>query len=204
MNEELCKEHPVDDIEILGLTEVTATFAKDFDCGFKDLNDFLKDDALKQQKESVNVTYLWVSKQNTDLIGYITLCTDSIHLFGEKKEEMKQIGISYKALPALKICRMAINGKYLHRKIGTKMIAFCISLVLKINKMAGCRFLTLEAKNNPDTPEEQRPIHFYKKLGFTVIKERKQNAAYIPLYKDLKPLISEFIRNEQQITFGSL
>jgi hypothetical protein len=203
MSEKNNMEHPLEDIEILRLTGVTAAFTKGFDCGFGDLNDFLFDDALRQQNESINVTYLRVSKQNKDLIGYITLCNDSIHLFGEKKDEMKKIGISYKALPALKICRMAVNKKYAHMAIGTKMIAFSISTVLKINEMSGCRFLTLEAKNDQTRPEEQNPVHFYKKTGLLVIKERKQNAAYIPMYKDLKPLINEFVRLEMKRTFGS-
>jgi len=191
MAEKESKEYPAEDIEILLLSDTTYEFTKNFDCNIKDLNDFLVDDALNQQKESVNVTYLWVSKKNNDLLGYITLCNDSVHLFGEKKEEMKRIGISYKALPALKICRMAVNKKYAQRKIGTKMVSFAINIALEINKKSGCRFLTLEAKNIPTLKEDQKPIHFYKKLGFQVIKERKQNAAYIPMYKDLKPIINE-------------
>lgn len=197
------EEHPTSDIEIFKLTEVTFNFTKGFDCGIKDLNGFLFDDALKQQKESVNITYLWISKKTGSLLGYIVFCNDSIHLFGEKKEEMKKIGISYKALPALKICRMAVDSKYAHQKLGTKMVAFAIGTVLEINKMSGCRFLTLEAKNEQNLPEENRPIHFYKKIGFSVIKEKKQGAAYVPMYKDLKPLINMFNEIEMKKTFGS-
>jgi len=198
------QQHPLEDIEIMPLTAVTREFTKGFNCSIKDLNEFLFDDALKQQKESVNVTYLWVSKKNKGLLSYITMCNDSIHLFGEKKEEMKRIGISYKALPALKICRMAVDRKYSNKKIGTKMIEFAISMALDINKMCGCRFLTIEAKNDPSLPEEQKPVHFYKKVGFFVTKERKQNAAYIPMYKDLKPSINRFTEIERKKTFGSL
>lgn len=196
--------YPVNDIEILKLTDVTEAFAKNFDCCIKDLNDFLIDDALTQQKESVNVTYLWVSKRTKDLLGYITLCNDSIHLFGRDKEEMRKIGISYKALPALKICRMAVNNKHAFRGIGTKMIAFAVNIVLEVNKMSGCRFLTLEAKNSSELSEMRKPIHFYKKSGFSVIKERKQNSAYVPMYKDLKPLINGFIEFEKKKSFGSI
>ena len=204
MSKKIKKEHLIQDIEIIPLSDVTKEFTKNFDCGIKDLNDFLFDDALRQQKESINVTYLWVSKESKDLLGYITLCNDSIHLFGEKKEEMKQIGISYKALPALKICRMGVDKNYSNKRIGTKMIAFAVSIVLEINKMSGCRFLTLAAKNAPNLPEEKRPIHFYQKVGFVVIKEKKQDASYVPMYEDLKPIINDFIELERKRTFGSL
>jgi len=186
------QEHSQKDIEIIPLSEITASFTNKFNCGTKDLNDFLLEDALKQQKESVNLTYLWMSKGKKEILAYITLCSDSIHLFGEKKEEMKRIGISYKALPALKICRMAVNKNHSNKGIGTKMIAFAINIVIEINKLCGCRFLTLEAKNEQNLSEDQKPVHFYKKTGFFVIKERKQNSAYIPMYKDLKPLMNKF------------
>ncbi|MFH1257142.1 MAG: GNAT family N-acetyltransferase [Candidatus Diapherotrites archaeon] len=194
---------PVVDISVLKLSDVTICFSLNFDCGLKDLNDFLAEDALRQQKESVNVTFLWVSRKTRELLGYITLCNDSIHLFGEKKEEMKTIGISYKALPALKVCRMAVSNKFAGRGLGTKMIAFAVKVVLEINEMSGCRFLTLEAKNDETLPEKKKPVHFYKKLGFSLLKERKQNASYFPMYKDLKPLINEFIGLEAKKAFGS-
>ncbi|MFH1225531.1 MAG: GNAT family N-acetyltransferase [Candidatus Diapherotrites archaeon] len=204
MPEDKKQEFPVSDIEIMKLSEVTLDFAKDFDCGTKDLNNFLRDDALRQQKESVNLTYLWVSKSARELLGFISLCNDSIHLSGRKKEEMKTIGLDYKALPALKICRMGVSSKYAGRKIGTRMVAFAISTVLELNKYAGCRFLTLEAKNDRNLPEPKRPIHFYNKNGFLTIKERgKPDAAYIPMYKDLKPILNESIESERKRTFGA-
>ncbi|MBI5884692.1 GNAT family N-acetyltransferase [archaeon] len=204
MNAPQNRDCPVEDIEIIKFSDASEKSAKDFDCGIKDLNDFLADDALQQQNESVNLTYLWTAKKQGVLLGYITVCNDSIHLFGEKKAEMKKIGISYKALPALKICRMAVSNNHARKGLGTKMIAFAINRVLKINEVSGCRFLTLEAKNDPSLPEEQKPIHFYKKLGFMVIKERKPNASYIPMYKDLQPVIKEAIARDGKKTFGSL
>lgn len=185
------EDYPVDDIEIVNLSSIHKKFIEGFDCGIKDLNNFLNDDALKQKEEAVNITYLWVSKKNGKLLSYVTLCADSIHLFGRKKDEMKKIGISYKALPALKICRMAVDKNYARQHIGTKMLAFATRIALGINNRAGCRFMTVEAKNTDELPEYQKPVHFYRKKGFEIIKETKQSSAYIPMYKDLKPIINK-------------
>ena len=76
------------------------------------------------------------------------------------------------------------------------MLLFAIKVALKLNKTAGCRFLTLEAKNAPDIPEEEKPIHFYKKNNFEILKERKENATYISMYKDLKPIINEINKSK--------
>ena len=156
----------------------------DFDCKIKDLNEFLRDDAWLQETQKVNITYLWYLKKTKKIAGYITLSCDSIHLSGRKKEEMQQIGISYRALPALKVGRMAVNQDYFKKGLGTLMIWFAIELVKQINTYSGCRFITLESKNESSLPERMRPIHFYKKLGFIVTKERKKTS-YIPMHRDL-------------------
>ena len=114
---------------------------------------------------------------------------DTIRLKGEEKEQLKLIGIRYKSLPALKIARMAVDEKFVKQGIGTKLIAFSINLAVELSAQVGCRFLTVEAKNAPDLPESKKPIHFYKKFNFEVLKERKPNADYVPMYKDLGPLI---------------
>lgn len=201
---EACRvRYPIEDIEIVALSEIYSGFIESFECLIKDLKDFLKGDALRQQIEAVNFTYLWISKQNRVLLWYLTLCTDAIHLGGEKKEELLQSKVFYKGLPALKICRMAVHKDFTRQGIGTAMLAFVINIALGINNAVGCRFLTVEAKNAPPQLDEpDRPIHFYKKNGFAVIKERKPSSAYVPMFKDLKPLINEARKTKRGILYS--
>ena len=182
-------EYPVLDIHIEQLSDFNAHYLNNFSCHIQDLEDFLKEDALVQQKEGVNITYLWLSNADKTILSYVTICTDSINLHGEKREEMHQIGIGYKSLPAIKIARMAVHKNFVRRGIGSRMIAFAINIGIEISNQVGCRFLTLEAKNTPNIPEVQKPVHFYKKLGFQILKERKPNADYVHMYRDLGPLI---------------
>ena len=49
---------------------------KDFDCGSVDLNDFIKNDALRDQKQNLNVTKLIMFEQK--IIGFFSLVADSI------------------------------------------------------------------------------------------------------------------------------
>ena len=192
--------YPVEDIEIASLSAIHRSIVDTFSCQIKDLEDFVKDDALNQQDEAVNVTYLWVSKESSVLLGYITLCNDAIHLRGKKREEMKRIGIAYRSLPALKIGRMAVHKDFMRQGIGSRILASAVKIALKINNRAGCRFLTVEAKNIVDLPERDKPVHFYKKNGFDVLKERKPNPSYIPMFKDLKPIINE----QRKAKFGTV
>lgn len=60
------------------------------------------------------------------------------------------------------------------------MISFAVKTAQDIfDQYSGCRFVVLDAKSN----ETFNPIHFYKKIGFNVLKERKKGT--IPMYLDL-------------------
>jgi len=69
---------------------------------------------------------------------------------------MEKIGINYKTLPALKICRMSVHKDYGRRGLGTIMITYALKIALRMNQGAGCRFLTLESKNTNGLPERNR------------------------------------------------
>src|SRR3989338_9218134 len=51
-----------------------------------------------------------------------------------------------------------------------------------IQNKSGCRFITLDAKRNEIRGLDS--IHFYKKLGFKILKERIKGTT--PMYLDLK------------------
>lgn len=180
--------YPSEDIEILELGDSTSKFIEDFECEIPELEKFLKEDALHQMKESVNRTFLWMSRKDRKLLSYITICTDAISLDNIRKEEMSKIGIKYKSLPALKICRMGVNKNFTHMGLGTKMVAFAIKQALKVNEASACRFITLDSKNDEDIPERLRPFRFYNKLGFQELKSKEKRNT-IHMFRDLISII---------------
>ncbi|MBI2146402.1 GNAT family N-acetyltransferase [Candidatus Woesearchaeota archaeon] len=151
--------------------------------GFKsyeqELVDFLLEDALNNQHHQISVTYL-LFLNTGELIGYVTLLNDRINLEGDLKDIFRKKGIGYHSLPALKIGRLCVDDRFLRRGIGTIMIDFSIKVGFHIfEKYSGCRFILLDAKRNYTND----PIHFYKKLGFKELKERKKGTT--PMYLDL-------------------
>ena len=140
---------------------------------------FLQEDALINQNHQISVTYLFFLNAG-ELVGYLTLLNDRINLESDLKEIFRQKGIQYHSLPALKVDRLCVDDRFLRRGIGTMMIDFSIKVAFHIfEKYSGCRFVVLDAKRNTAND----PIHFYKKLGFTELKERKKGTT--PLYLDL-------------------
>ena len=107
----------------------------------KELVKFLVEDALDNQTKQISVTYLWFLKTG-ELIGYITLLNDRINLEGDLKTAFRNKGISYKALPALKVGRLCVDNRFLRRGLGTLMVAFTVKVAKHIfDKYSGCRFI---------------------------------------------------------------
>lgn len=152
-------------------------------CSFQsyesDLVDFLVEDAFGNQNQRLSLTFLWFYENR--LVSYITLLNDRINLEGDLRDFFREKGILYKSLPALKIGRLCVHDSFLRNGLGRLMIVFALQIVGEISKSrAGCRFLTLDAKQNSNILFS--PVDFYKKLDFKSLKERKKGI--VPMYLD--------------------
>lgn len=114
-------------------------------------------------------------------MGYISVLTDNLNLNADLKDYFKhKEEIMYKSLPAVKIGRLAVDHNYVRQGVGTILVYFAFYLAEEIHKKyCGCRFITLDAKRDAGNDT----THFYKKLGFRVLKEREKGS--VPMYFDL-------------------
>ena len=146
-----------------------------------ELKNFLVEDALNNQLEKISMSYLFFYKEQ--LAGYITLLNDSLRLEGDLKNSFFNKNVLYKTLPAVKIGRLAVDDNFLRRGLGSIMIMLAYNFANSISKnYCGCRFLILDAKKNKDP--KKNVIHFYKKLNFKILKERKKGS--VLMYFDIK------------------
>lgn len=109
----------------------------------KEMDDFLKFEALVEQNLKANKTHLFIddSEECRKLMGFVSLCTDSIHL---DIEELQSCGVPYQSVPALKIARLATDVNYQCRGIGKTMIDFSVYVACNIRKFVGVKFITLD------------------------------------------------------------
>jgi predicted GNAT family N-acyltransferase len=148
----------------------------DFQSADNDLNDFLKDDALNNQKAMLSVTRLVY--QNNNLISYFSLTNDSI----QKKLVHPEDGESdypYSHYPALKIARLAVRQEYESKGAGTAMLVESVATAFIISKYAGCRIITVDAK--------KESIGFYGKYGFKKANTDKETDT-VTMYLDLNKM----------------
>lgn len=168
-----------EDVKVEILCPSHMYFLQDFRSYEHELVDFLIEDALNNQNQRLSLTFLWF--YNNALVSYITLLNDRINLEGDLKYFFKEKGILYKSLPALKIGRLCVHDSFLRKGLGRLMVVFALQIVGEISKTkSGCRFLTLDAKQNSNMPFS--PVDFYKKLDFKSLKDRKKGV--VPMYLD--------------------
>jgi GNAT superfamily N-acetyltransferase len=173
-------EFKPENLQIKILNESHLEIIKQFKSYEKELIDFLIEDAYNNQKLKKSKTFLFFD--NDKLVSYISILNDSINLQGSLKDFFREKEIHYRSLPSIKIGRLCVDDRYLKKGIGKYMMKFSIEIANKIeNNLSGCRFITLDAKRNNNPKLD--PLHFYKKLGFKILKDRKKGA--IPMYLDL-------------------
>lgn len=139
-----------------------------FSCLDSDLNDFLKTDALNDQKHMISRTNLCFIK--SELVGYITLAADSI----SAKKVMPDDGFECKyGYPALKIARLAVDSRFERRGIGTYLLYAAIGKAVEISRSIGCRLVIVDSKKDA--------IQFYENNGFReAILKKKEKKIIIP------------------------
>ncbi|MCX6227097.1 MAG: GNAT family N-acetyltransferase [Bacteroidia bacterium] len=152
------------------------TAIKPFDCDNQDLNDFLLQDAVNHMKELLAITYLWEDESET--VAYFSVLNDSIRHGDTTISKLRKIlkimpfkKRGYPSHPAVKVGRLAVNKKHQSQGIGSELMDYIKGYFLDNNK-TGCRFITVDADNNP------RTTNFYKTNGFdylTSTDEKKKN-----------------------------
>ncbi len=138
-----------------------------------ELDEFLKDDALENQRNLISVTRLVYWKGN--LVGFFTLINDSIEV-RTVEECDRDTSYQYRKYPALKIARLATYSDWERYGIGRSMLRKIFTISITLSHYVGCRIITVDSKHSA--------IEFYKKFAFK--QAIRIPGETVPLYLDLK------------------
>jgi ribosomal protein S18 acetylase RimI-like enzyme len=79
-----------------------------------------------------------------------------------------------KSYPAVLIGRLGVDIKYKHQNVGSQVLDFIKAWFIDENNKTGCRFLFVDAHNEPSV------LSFYRKNGFSyLIDDEKTEARYV-------------------------
>ncbi len=136
---------------------------RNFDSGNEELNDYLRNDALKEQQLLLSKTQLCFHRDR--IAGFITLAADSIRIEKDKLDSSQIIdGCEYPAYPCILIARLAVDKK-LHRcGIGSYLLSLAVGFALEAP--LGCRYLAVDPK--------EEAVKFYENVGFRYWTKNKR------------------------------
>ena len=158
---------------------------KPFDCGVKELNDFLLEDSITHLEHLENVTYLMETEAET--ISYWTLSNDRLLIrdIEDFRSELNAVYINDSHYsdsffeqcdyPAVKLSFLAVSSKYQGKGIGKIIIDYLKINFIKDNK-TGCQFITINALHNNET------IRFYEREGFALLTNEDIDKKWRAMY----------------------
>ena len=157
-----------------------------FDCGNRDLNDFLLHDAKLYQDGLVAVTYL--VEYEDKVAGYFSLSNDKLSIKDGSKSNWRKIKSLFSHskhrgdYPAVKVGRLAVGIDYQGYDIGSRILDFIKYTFVDKNR-AGCVFVTVDALIEA--------VGFYAKNRFKVLDSRQENdgCQTVSMYYNLLELV---------------
>lgn len=139
------------DIRKLTIDDDTASF----DCKEQELNEYIRDEAKKQQRDGAAVVYLaWYDAQ---LVGFVSLNMSSIRFQNIASQHLPS-RTPYPYFPALMIGRVATEKMCQNQGVGRLLCLRAVAMAVRLRREIGCQFVILNAKKNS--------IDFYKRCGF--------------------------------------
>ena len=162
-------------VKLISIEEVDNITNYIFDCDIQEYNDFLYE-AKEYQKRNISKTFLLIHLKTNELLGYMSLATDSIKVTNEEKEIHDISNVPFASIPSLKVGKLAINNKLSktakRKGYGSFLLDMAKAFAFSLNDFGvACRFLTVDADidYNMETPI------FYKKNGFLENSKYKRN-----------------------------
>ncbi len=143
-----------------------------FDCGNKDLNDFLNTEEVRRyEQEGLGTTHLVYYKGQ--VVAYFTVSFGSLYVEYLKswKSFSRMAELKIDSIPAIMIRRLAVARAFQGRGIGRALIRFVAGLALETRGQMGVRLIILQSK-----PES---IEFCLKCGFQITALTKRERKHV-------------------------
>lgn len=146
-----------------------------FSCGNEDLDSFFQHDIFLYEEEMLGKSYCWVTNNRPHkIVALMTLSNDSIKsslLPTNSRNRFNRVFNNEKrnlTYPATLIGRLGVNTQYQGKRIGRQVMDFIKQRSIVSYNSNGCRFLVVDAYNNPCT------LHYYENNGFNYMHKDEQ------------------------------
>lgn len=156
----------------------------DFDCGDKDLNEFLLEDAKLFLAKRIATTF--VIEDEGKIAAYFCLLNDKVSRTEITNSRWKMIrdsfpeGKRFRSYPTIKIGRFAVSQDYRGQHLGSWMMMIMKRILWEHASYSSFRFLTVDAYLSA--------IEFYRKNGFIELNQKDEDEHTRLMYFDMLTL----------------
>lgn len=142
---------------IVRISEYQGTGVASFDCGEEDLNVFLSNFALQNERKGIGRTYLGI--EDGDILGFFTLSAAEI-CCAELPQAMKR-GLPAYPVPAIRIARLGVAKAKQGQGYGALLLRAALSRSTLVSDSIGANLVIVDAKHSATS--------FYEHYGFVKI-----------------------------------
>ncbi|MEW6669866.1 MAG: GNAT family N-acetyltransferase [Thermodesulfobacteriota bacterium] len=120
------------------------------------MDSFLIRHALENDRRGLGSTYVAVAEGTNQILGYVTLCSNSVHF-----ENVPTKDLPHYPIPAVLIARLAVHRSSQRMGVGTGLMLMALRLAVEVSDRLGVFAVTVEAMN------EEAKTFYQKRFGFT-------------------------------------
>jgi len=175
----------INSLSTMALSMLDESFnLSEFDCGRKDINEFLKDDALNYKKQKLASTFVFHLKDDKNPIAFFSILNDALNVKNIPNNEKNKFnrrlpnGKRINHYPAIKVGRLGVIKEYRGTGLAYDMMDFIKGFSITDLKSA-CRLLILDSVN------ETKQINYYQKNDFHFLMESDKESLTRLMYFDL-------------------
>jgi len=141
----------------VSLVPVTKALSKaSFDCGYLDLNQYLRHYALKNDQLSIGKTFIAIT-ETEQVAGYMTISTAQIA--AESLPEGLREKLPRYPVPAFRIGKLAVDRRFQGSGIGRWLLTHALKKAVEISANVGLFAVVVDAI-------DEKAKTFYEKYGF--------------------------------------
>ncbi len=141
----------------LTLVPVTKSITRtSFDCGYQDLNQYLRHYALKNDQLSISKTFIAIT-ETEHVAGYMTISTAQIA--AESLPEELRVKLPRYPVPAFRIGKLAVDLQFQGSGIGSWLLTEACKKAVEVSQSVGLFAVLVDAI-------DEKAKSFYEKYGF--------------------------------------
>lgn len=149
-----------------------------FDCGVRELNEYLQRLADQHRKKGISTTWVLVDSAAPKLIlGYYSLSAAQVD--AQSLSEADRDKLPRYPVPCFRMGRLACRADSRGQGLGKLLMGLAVDRCLKAREQVAAWALIVDAKNAVAKA-------FYENYGFTTLRDQPM-ALYLPLGRPAKP-----------------